>query len=320
MTRRTFCQQMSLAGTAALLAPATTLLTRSAEATSTRRFTLCLNPGAIGVRADQNEAINLAHRHGFESVEPMAGSLARLNNTELKALVDDLHAKQLVWGSAGLPVNFRGEESQFQKDLQALPAVAVALQRANVKRVNTWISPGSRTLTYWQNFQLHQNRLRAVAKILKDHGLRLGMEYVGTHTSFIRSRYPFLHTLAETRDLITAIGTGNVGLVMDSWHWWQADDTEADLLTLTNDEIIAVDLNDAPKNVDKREQKDGERELPAATGVIDIRAFLNALAQAGYDGPVRAEPFNRPLNALDNDPACAATIRALREAVATVSA
>jgi sugar phosphate isomerase/epimerase len=311
---------MGLVGTTLLLTPSTTVLTRSAAAAAARRFTLCLNPGAIGVRADQRESVNLAHRHGFESVEPRADALARLNNTELKSLLDDLHAKELAWGSAGLPMNFRGEESRFQEDLQSLPATAAALQRANVTRVNTWISPGSRTLTYWQNFQLHQSRLRAVAKILKDHGLRLGLEYVGTHTSFIRSRYPFLHTLAETRDLITAIDTGNVGLVMDSWHWWQAGDTEADLLTLTNNEVVAVDLNDAPKDVDKRHQKDGERELPAATGVIDIRTFLNALAKIGYDGPVRAEPFNRPLNTLENDQACAATIRALRQAVATMSA
>ena len=319
MTRRSFCQQMGVLSSALLLTPAATVLTRSASAGPARLFTLCLNPGAIGVRAGQNDAIALAHRHGFESVEPMAGALARLDETELKTLLDDLQSKQLVWGSAGLPVNFRGEEAQFQKDLQALPNAAGALQRANVSRVNTWISPGSRTLTYWQNFQLHQERLRPVANILKDHGQRLGLEYVGTHTSLIRSRYPFLHTLAETRDLISAIGTGNVGLVMDSWHWWQAGDTEAELLTLTNDEIIAVDLNDAPKDIDKRQQKDGERELPAATGVIDIRSFLNALARVGYDGPVRAEPFNRQLNALDNDPACAATLRALRKAVATMS-
>jgi sugar phosphate isomerase/epimerase len=285
-----------------------------------RRFTLCLNPGAIGVQADQTQAIHLAHQHGFESVEPMAGALARLDGTQLEALVEELQAKQLVWGSAGLPVNFRGDELQFKTDLRNLPAAAAGLQRAGVARVNTWISPGSRTLTYWQNFQAHQSRLRAVAGILKDHGLRLGLEYVGTHTSFVRNRYPFLHTLAETRDLIAAIDTGNVGLVLDSWHWWQAEDTAADLLTLANQDIVAVDLNDAPKGVDKLQQKDGERELPAATGVIDVRAFLNALVRLGYDGPVRAEPFNRPLNDLDNDAACVATIRALRQAVETLSA
>jgi len=47
-----------------------------------------------------------------------------------------------------------------------------------------------------------------------------------------------------------------------------------------------------------------------------LAAFLKALNQIGYDGPVRAEPFNRPLNAMDNEAACAATIQALRQAVA----
>lgn len=320
MTRRSFCQQMGLLATTVLLTPATSVTTRSADRAAARRFTLCLNPGAIGVRAGQLETVELAYQHGFESLEPMAGALAQMDDSQLKALVDDLQAKHLTWGSAGLPVNFRGEDSQFETDLRKLPTAAAALQRVGVTRVNTWITPGSRTLTYWQNFQLHQRRLRSVARILKDHGLLLGLEYVGTHTSFIRSRYPFLHTLAETRDLISAIDTGNVGLVLDSWHWWQANDTEDDLLSLKNDDIVAVDLNDAPLNVDKLNQKDGERELPAATGVIDVRTFLKALAQAGYEGPVRAEPFNQPLNELDNHPACAATMQALRKAIAFLAA
>ena len=42
--------------------------------------------------------------------------------------------------------------------------------------------------------------------------------------------------------------------------------------------------------------------------------FLRALLRMGYDGPIRAEPFNAPLNRLDNDPACAQVITALRAA------
>jgi len=42
-------------------------------------MTLCLNPGAIGVRASQLEAVELAHRHGFESVEPQGEYLAGLS-------------------------------------------------------------------------------------------------------------------------------------------------------------------------------------------------------------------------------------------------
>jgi predicted xylose isomerase-like sugar epimerase len=35
----------------------------------------------------------------------------------------------------------------------------------------------------------------------------------------------------------------------------------------------------------------------------------------GYDGPVRSEPFNKAVNELDNDAACAAVIAALKRAV-----
>ena len=181
--------------------------------------------------------------------------------------------------------------------------------------MGTWLSPSHDELTYRANFRQHGARLREVAGILKDHGIRLGLEYVGTQQLLVRSRYPFLHTLAETRELIAEIGTGNVGLVLDTWHWWTAGDTAADLLTLKNGDVVSVDLNDAPKGVAKEQQKDNQRELPAATGVIDIAAFLNALVAIGYDGPARPEPFNQVLNALDNEPACAASSAALHKAM-----
>ena len=58
---------------------------------------------------------------------------------------------------------------------------------------------------------------------------------------------------------------------------------------LTNDDVISVDLNDAPKGIPKEQQKDNERELPAATGVIDLVAFLSALQKIGYDGTLLFE-------------------------------
>jgi sugar phosphate isomerase/epimerase len=156
--------------------------------------------------------------------------------------------------------------------------------------------------------------------VLKDHGLRLGLEYVGTQSLLVGKRYPFIHTMAEARELIAEIGTGNVGLVLDSWHWWTAGDTAADLLALRNSDVVSVDLDDAPKGIEREQQRDNERELPAATGVIDLTTFVSALHKIGYDGPVRAEPFNKALNALDNEPACAAVSAALHQAMALIRA
>ena len=125
--------------------------------------------------------------------------------------------------------------------------------------------------------------------------------------------------MAETQDLIAATGQSNVGLLLDSWHWYTAGESVDDILKLSNDEVVECDLNDAPKGRTREEQIDNQRELPMATGVIDMKGFMNALVKIGYDGPVRAEPFNQPLNAMDNDEACAATAKAMKAAAELVS-
>ncbi|MGD0539432.1 MAG: sugar phosphate isomerase/epimerase family protein [Verrucomicrobiota bacterium] len=317
LDRRSFLREVAATGLAVAMLPAVSRFARATDAPA-RKMTLCLSPGSIGVKAGQREAIELAAKHGFESIEPFGDFLAGLSAAEASELVATLKARKLAWGAAGLSVEFRGDESRFADGLKNLPKVADGLQRAGVTRVGTWLMPGDNALTYRQNFKRHAERLRAIAVVLKDHQLRLGLEYVGTHTSR-GQKYGFIHTLAEQRELIAEIGTGNVGVVLDSWHWWQAGDTAAEVQALPNEEVVSVDLNDAPAGVAFDRQQDGQRELPAATGVIDVGAFLNALNRIGYDGPVRAEPFNKAVNNLGKDDACAVTIAALKKAFALLT-
>jgi sugar phosphate isomerase/epimerase len=176
----------------------------------------------------------------------------------------------------------------------------------------------SNTLTYLQFFRQTAQRLREIAGILGDHGLRLGLEYVGTKSLWSSGRYVFVHTMAETKELISEISKSNVGFVLDSWHWWSAEDTVDDILSLKNSDVVSCDLNDAPAGIPKAEQRDGSRELPMATGVIDVKAFLGALQQIGYDGPVRPEPFNKTLNDMSNDEACSVTVEAMQKAFALI--
>ena len=189
---------------------------------------------------------------------------------------------------------------------------------AEVTRMGTWIMPGHNSLTHLQNLKQHSNRLRQIAEILSDRNIRLGLEYVGTKTLRDRFHFEFVHTMAETKELISEIGAKNVGFVLDSWHWWNANETDQDILTLKADQIVACDLNDAPAGKPKEQQIDGQRELPLATSVIPVESFLNALQKLGYDGPIRAEPFNKPLNDLDNEEACAKTFDAMQRAFALI--
>ncbi len=307
MQRRAFL----LSATAASLASPVT------AAQGVRRMRIALVPGSIGVTVrSQRELIDLAHRHGFEAVEPRAAELSEAPAGEVDALRGELSAKSLTWAATSLSVDFRKDDATFRQGLAALPRLAAGLRRAGADRIGTWIPPSHDELTYRANFDLHATRLREVARILSDHGIRLGLQYVGTQLNLVAKRYPFVHTMAETRELIAAIGTGNVGLVLDTWHWWTAGDTEAEIRALRASDVVSVDLNDAPAGIPKPQQKDGERELPVATGVIDARTFLKALHATGFDGPVRCEPFNQKLNALDNEPACAAVGRSMHAAMA----
>ena len=282
----------------------------------TSKMTVNLVCGMIGVQANQREAIDLAHEHGFGSVEAMAQFLAGLSKDEMAALMEEMRGKGVVFGASGLPVEFRQDEAQFKEGMSSLPRLAAGLERAGVTRVGTWLRPGDNELTHLQNLKQHKQRLGEVARVLGDHGLKLGLEYVGTKTLRDRYRFEFIHTMAETKELLAEIGRDNIGFVLDSWHWWNAEETATDILSLKGSDVVAVDLNDAPAGIPRAQQMDNQRELPLATGVIPVEEFLRALKQIGYDGPVRAEPFNKALNALDNDRACAKTSEALHKAFA----
>ena len=242
MTRREFV------GSAAFFSLAATQLGRAAatsgvRASQQRKMTIDLRCGSIGVSANQTKAIDLANRHGFESVTPDGNYLAVVSPGEMTQLLADLESKRLVWGAAGLPVDFRGDDATFAEGMRNLPAIADGLQLAGVTRVGTWLMPCHDSLTYRKNFDSHVRRLRAVSEVLADRELRFGLEYVGPKTSWTAQRYPFIHTMAETLELIDAIDVDGVGLVLDSWHWYTANETVDDLLALDNRQVVACDLN-----------------------------------------------------------------------------
>ena len=278
------------------------------------RMRLQLSCGALGIKASQRQAIDLAAAHGFDAVDADGKYLAGLSEGEVHDLLGYMESKKVEWAIGGLPVDIRATDEAFAAGVAQLPGNARALQRVGVRRVTTYILPMSNTRPYLENFKFHAARLGRAARILADSGIRVGIEYVAPKTLWASQRYPFVHTMAEMRELISEIGQPNVGLVIDSWHWFHAGDSAADIAALRPSDIVSIDLNDAPKGVPKDQMVDGNRELPASTGVIDVMAFRGALEKIGFDGPVRVEPFNEAVRQMSPDQAADAAIRALHKA------
>lgn len=316
ITRRTFCRS-AIIGVAALH-----LARPFAQASQNHRvkFYKNLSGGHIGLRANQQQALEYAVKYGFDSIAPNPGAFENKSTAEIREWVATMKEKGIRYGAGSLSVQYRRDEDRFKTDLARLPQQANILKQLGVTRVATWIMPGHGELTYLQNFKLHERRFREIAKVLKDNGIRLGLEFVGPRTSRMRSRFAFICTQHEAMELVEAIGTGNVGLLMDSWHWYTSHGTVEELLQLSNKDIVHVHVNDAPPDIPVDEQRDNRRRLPTTTGVIDLKGFINALVKIGYDGPVECEPFDQELRKIPDNVKLQKTIEALNRLWALIEA
>jgi sugar phosphate isomerase/epimerase len=308
ITRRTFCKSAITAAAALHFAGP---LTQASKGKDKVKFFKNFAPGHIGVRANQQQALEYAVKYGFEGITPNPGEFENKSASEISEWLGLMKEKGIRYGAGGLPVEFRRDEERFKNDLAKLPEQARLLRQLGVTRVATWVMPGSRELTYLQQFKLLTYRFRQVAKVLKDYDIRLGLEFVGPRTTRMRSRFAFICTQIEMMELVEAVGTGNVGLLLDSWHWYTSHGTVEELLKLSNNDIVHVHVNDAPAGIDIDKQVDNPRALPVTTGVIDMKGFINAIAKIGYDGAVECEPFDQELRRMEPDAAVQKTSESL---------
>lgn len=314
MNRRNFIKYSTGSAAAMMFVPPTF---GSGLATK-RLFKLSLNPFAIGVNLGQEELLKKALEYGFEAILPIPQQLAAMEAGARQAFLSEMKASDISWDAAGLPVDFRKTNELFREGMDELPRLADALQKSGVDKMSTWIMPTHQDLTYFENFRQHTARIKEVTEVLKDYDIKLGVEYVGPKTLTSMFKYPFISSMKEAFELIEEIDVPNLGIQLDSFHWYCAEESVEDITSLTNSQIVTCDLNDATAGRTVAEQIDGERELPGASGVIDLKGFLNALVEIGYDGPVRAEPFNAKLNNMEDAAALLSTAEAMKKAVKNI--
>ena len=263
---------------------------------------------ALGIRGlSLSEAIDLAREARFAGLSFDSRAAAQVIDEQGLAAVQEQFAragvKPALWN---LPVAWR-DDNQWQTDLRELPRLARAARNLGATRTATYMPSGSDERPFQENFDWHVARLRPIAEVLRDEGCRFGIEFIGPKTFRAAFRHEFIYTLDGVMELVAAIGTGNVGVMLDSWHLYTSGGSLADLQGLTNQDVVVVHVNDAPAGIARDEQIDTVRTLPMETGVIDLVGFMRALQEMGYDGPVMPEPFSQRINDLaTTDPDAAA--------------
>jgi sugar phosphate isomerase/epimerase len=255
-----------------------------------------LNGGAIHVSIPNlEEGVRLCHLGGFESLAMSPSLVDGKSASEVQDVLGSIKP-----GAWGVPFDWRGSEADHEAGLEKMTSVIGSMQSAGVTRCATWILPGSNDRNWDQNWAFHVRRLSPIARLLEDHGMTFGLEFIGPKTLRDSFRHPFVYTLGEMIDLGRQIGK-NCGVLLDAWHLHTSEGQLEELALIDPRQIALVHVNDAPAGVHVTELVDNDRRLPGETGVIDIKGFLDTLRKIGYEGPVEAEPFDPRLKELADD-------------------
>jgi sugar phosphate isomerase/epimerase len=238
------------------------------------------------------DAVRLAVAHGFGGVDVSAKQLAdyvAANGTgSVKSLLAANGLKPGVLGGL-LPGKTGVDEAEWSAGMDALPGLAAKAQAEGFSCTTSVMLPFHDELPREECFALHLKRLGQACGLLADFGFRLAVEYVSQKTRRAGGAHEFLYDLKGTMKLVDAVGAPNLGILLDSFHWYCASESLADIEALDVERIVVVHLADAPDRP-MDEQVAFERELPG-NGVADLRGFCRTLAKMGYDGSVTCEPF-----------------------------
>jgi sugar phosphate isomerase/epimerase len=241
-----------------------------------------------GGKAPWPEFARLAAKTGFRGTDVSITPAMQQGVEATRKLLAELRLAPAV---VGLPVEFRKDEETFQRDLKGLDQAAQFCAAIGCPRMTTYFLPSSE-LPKPEQRRIYKARWQACAEILARHKVRFGLEFVSP--VHLRKRFPheFIYRMDETLELAKECGS-NVGVLLDSWHWYHAGGTLRDIEAAGLDRIVHVQVADSPQLPPER-ILDNERLMPGE-GVIDLAGFFRTLKKIGYKDGVSPEIFGRGL-------------------------
>ncbi len=251
------------------------------------------DPNQNGVKGTLQEIVPLLVKHGIDGIAIPKGLL-----DDPAAALDAgkyLRDHGIRWGLMSMPADFYAEDlsdDAFDAAIEKLKNWAGVAERAGVRYGYNHIWNGSNARDYDENFAWNVARVRRVAKVMNDHGIRYGLEFLGVETLRSSFRYPFLNTISGIFAIAAEAGFG-CGFAFDTYHWYCGGANRGDVYWAAANvsNMAGFHMNDGVAGRSREQQQDMERALPMTSGVIDAALPYRAFADAGYAGPVMCEPM-----------------------------
>ncbi len=256
--------------------------------------------GSIGHVLLFPESCHLAEKFGFDAVNADRHFIKEQGPVQV---TDLLRQHNLKPGAFAFSAAFNECHSDldFDQSLTTFEQDLSLCRKAGFKCCVGYVQPSSDSLGFYEHFALLCRRLKRIKQLLEMYDVRLGLEFIGPTTMRVSRKYDFIHTMDGIRSLIAAANAQKyVGIKLDTMHWYTSGAGLLDIENLCPEEIVYVEINDGLRgNYDRFSLPEFERELPGATGVIDITGMIRKLDALGFEGPVVVEPWNAQIREMN---------------------
>jgi 2-keto-myo-inositol isomerase len=241
--------------------------------------------GATTMKADLTTDISAAAAAGFDYLEIWAAKLREFLKTQsvsdLKTLLTQNSLKPLSINSIEY-VTFRDAPAyaQIRTECEELCAIAEAIACPYVVVVPGKFPPGG--LSSYEVIEETVSVLRELASIAERHNVALAFEFLGQKDCSVQ-------TLELADEIIQKVNRRNIGLVIDSFHFYVGGSTIKMIDALDPKRLFIFHINDA-EDLPLDQLSDAHRLLPGQ-GILKLTELIEALRGIGYDQAVSVETF-----------------------------
>ena len=241
--------------------------------------------GATTMRADLSTDIRAAAAAGFDYLEIWAAKLRKFlqenSAADLKALFAENGIKPLSINSIEhVTLREPAAYALIRAECEELSSIAEKIGCPYVAVVPGKLPPGG--LSSYEVIEASVGVLRELASISERHGVGLAFEFLGQQDCSVQ-------ILEVADEIVVKVNRRNVGLVLDSFHFYTGGSTIKMIDALDSKRLFIFHIDDS-ENLPVDQLTDAHRLLPGL-GILPLEEIIAAFKRIGYDANASVEIF-----------------------------